>query len=43
MDTSTPMERLFAGVYDGCLALGERRGLRTHRAFADFLATIDSA
>ncbi len=32
MDTATPMERLFAGVYDVFLAQGERRGLRAHRA-----------
>jgi ubiquinone/menaquinone biosynthesis C-methylase UbiE len=32
MDTSTPMERLFAGLYDGFLALGERRGMRASRA-----------
>jgi ubiquinone/menaquinone biosynthesis C-methylase UbiE len=32
MDSSTPSERLFARVYDGFLALGERRGMRAHRA-----------
>jgi ubiquinone/menaquinone biosynthesis C-methylase UbiE len=32
MDTSTPTERLFAGIYDAFLALGERRGMRAHRA-----------
>jgi ubiquinone/menaquinone biosynthesis C-methylase UbiE len=32
MDTSTPTERLFAGVYDAFLALGERRVLRAHRS-----------
>jgi ubiquinone/menaquinone biosynthesis C-methylase UbiE len=32
MDTSTPADRLFAGIYDAVLALGERRGMRAHRA-----------
>lgn len=32
MDTSTPLERLLAGVYDVFLALGERRGMRARRA-----------
>jgi ubiquinone/menaquinone biosynthesis C-methylase UbiE len=32
MDTTSPSERLFAGIYDAVLALGERRGMRARRA-----------
>jgi len=39
MDTTNPMEQVFAAVYDGFLALGERRGMRAHRAA--LLAEVD--
>jgi ubiquinone/menaquinone biosynthesis C-methylase UbiE len=32
MDESTPTQRLLAEIYDGFLALGERRGMRARRA-----------
>jgi ubiquinone/menaquinone biosynthesis C-methylase UbiE len=32
METATPMDHLMARVYDGTLALGERRGMRDRRA-----------